>query len=228
MGFLKVITSIAIAVLLLIFLNNLMAMIFPVSRSTSYYGNDEAYKKCESLQPNFLGDTNSDTNYYDSPEYKAAQDAYTKCTDDASRQANDKAAIQTQYVWLRAIVALLILIGISVFLFKKFPFYGGALIAGGLLFTVTYPIFAQTGFSLDFLYGGGDLSASVRTQTEIIKLITSLLGVSGLTLADVLFFEKHHEGNSLPTSNNFPQSQNMSNPNTPVNEIYPTPEDTKK
>lgn len=234
MGFLKVVTSIAIAVFLLIFLNNFMAMIFPTDSGTSsYYGgsSDESYKQCESLQPNY--NQNVD---YDSDEIKTAQDAYSKCMEEKTREANDKKALAGQYVWLRAIIALLILVGISIALFKKFPFYGGALIGGGLLFAVTYPIFAQTGFSFDFMFGSNDVSASVKAQTQLIKMITSLLGLTGLTAADLFFFEKHHDNKAPLTSNNFTNNQDTQNnmmqnpvyPNPVINETDRRPEDTKK
>ena len=213
MGFLKVVTSIALAIFFLIFLNNFMAIAFPSDSNTSFYSGDESYKKCESLQPNY--DTNMD---YDSAENKAAQDAYSKCIEEKSREVNDKAAIAAQYVWLRAIIMLLVLVGVSIFLFKKYPFYGGALIAGGLLFALSYPIFVRTGFSFDFMYGSGDVSASVKSQTQLIKMITSLLGVVGLTVADLFFFEKHHDNNATPLSNNFTQNQS-----TKQDSVYPNP-----
>lgn len=220
MGFLKVITSIAIAILFLIFLNNLMAMIFPVSNSLNGYygGSSEAYKKCESLQPDYSNNTDSN-----SPEIKTAQDAYLKCTDDAQREVNDEAAIQSQYIWLRAIIVLLLLVGVSIFMFKKFPFYGSSLIGAGLLFVLTYPIFARTGFSFDMFSGGGDLSASVKTQTQMMKLIISFIGAAGLSLADVLFFERHKELGALPQNNMVPPEPQTVQPTAPQAPIAEDP-----
>lgn len=186
MGFLKVITSIAIAVFLLIFLNNLMAMVFPSSNNVFQYNNgDDAYNKCSSLLP--MSTTQID---YNSDAYQTAQDAYNKCMNEKNREVNDKRAIEAQYIWIRAIIVLLAMVAIAIVLFKKFPFFGGALIGGGLLFAITYPIFARTGFSFDFMYGSSDISDGVRKTTQMIKMFTSLAGVVGLTAADVFFFEK--------------------------------------
>lgn len=224
MGFLKVITSIAIAILFLIFLNNLMAMIFPVSNGgSSYYsGSSDAYKKCESLQPDYS--KNIDSN---SPEIKTAQGEYQACTDKAQRELNDKTAIESQYIWLRAIIVLLILVGVSIFMFKKFPFYGGSLIGAGLLFVITYPIFAKTGFSFDMFSGGGDISASVKTQTQLMKMLISFVGATGLSVADVMFFEKHKENNVLTQNNNLPPEPQIVQQNTPIPPVYPNPTTTQ-
>jgi len=163
-----------------------MAMLFPININEANRYNDSDYKTCQSLQPNYSQNTE-----YDASKYEADQSAYQKCIDEKTREENDKVAMQTQYTWLRAVIVLLMLIGAAIFLFKKFPFYGGALIAGGLLFAITHPMFSRTGF--DFLMGSGDISENIKTQTQIMKMITSFLGVAGLTVADVLFFEKHHD-----------------------------------
>lgn len=221
MGFLKVITSIALAVFFLIFLNNLMAMVFPANNgSYAYYGGDDAYSKCSSLQPVMNGEAD-----YNSTLYKTGQEAYQKCVDEKTREVNDKAAVQSQYVWLRAIIILLMMVAISIVLFKRFPFYGGALIAGGLLFAITYPIFARTGFSFDSLTGsGGDVSEGVRRTTQMIKMFSSLVGVAGLTVADLLFFEKHHS-DALPAQNVI---KSPVTPASAASKIYPLPKDERK
>ena len=117
MGFLKVIMGIAVSILLLIFLNNLMAMIFPVQGSM-YNDSDSAYNKCSSLRVDYVSDANGQQNAAN----KVAYDKYNKCIEDGQRTESDKAAIQSQYIWMRAIVVLLIFVGIAILLFKKFPF----------------------------------------------------------------------------------------------------------
>jgi hypothetical protein len=121
-------------------------------------------------------------------------------------------------------------------MFKKFPFYGSSLIGAGLLFVLTYPIFARTGFSFDMFSGGGDISASVKTQTQMMKIIISFVGAAGLSLADIFFFEKHKELGVLPQNNMAPPEPQVFQPTMPqaptaegpavTHQIPPVPEST--
>ncbi len=203
MRFLKVLMGIGVAIFFVIFLNNLMGILFHGNQTEGMYSRStsDAYQQCESTRPHY----NSNMNY-DSAEYKTAQDAYDKCTKDKAREINDKKALSNQYIWLRAIIVLLAMVGVAIALFKKFPFYGGALIGGGLLFALTYPLFARTGFSFDMFSGSDNISENIRTQTQMIKMFSSLLGLIGLTVADIFFFEKHHDVAPVSPDTTIPKS----------------------
>lgn len=210
MAFLKVITSLAIATFCIIFLNNLMAIVFPPADPYTSQYDTEAYKKCELLEPDSEPTFDDSATPADpnspalgtSQEMKddtAAREAYDKCTTAASQEFNDKQAIEGQYQWLRSIVVLLLLVGLAIYLFKKFPFFSGALIGTGLLFAISYPLLTQSGgfFGSD----STDLSSSIRLQIQLVKMAISLLGLAGLAVADILFFEKDSSLNETKGQN---------------------------
>ena len=183
MVFLKIIVSIAIAAVLLVFLNNLFARFSPVSTDYS-----DGYSKCQHLSPYKDIQVSTSENIID----RTMQDQYDKCIREKQQESNDQYALQNLYAWIKGIVVLLVLVSVAVLLFKKYPFFSSALIGCGLLFLLSYPTFSRYG-GLDFLYGsGGDLSASVRNQVAIFKLLASLIGFLALSVADVFFFERHH------------------------------------
>lgn len=180
MTFLKVVVSIAAAALLIIFLNNLMGQVFPQKVTDSFY-NSDAYKSCQDV----IKDSDGTATFSDSNR------EYNDCMTKGQREYNDKAALANQMVWLRAVIILLVLVTISIFLFKRYPFFSSSLIGGGLIFALTYPLF--TGSMGGFGYGSSDLSQSVKNQVMLMKLAVSLLGFAGLSIADILFFEKKHK-----------------------------------
>ncbi len=184
MTFLKIIVSIAIAVVLLVFLNNFFAKVFPQSQFDSYYMTNDPYKKCEDLSP-----------YLSGQEFKvdqAQQDKYDKCIKTAQQESNDKIAMESLCAWSKGVIVLIVLVVVAILLFKRFPFYSSALIGCGLLFLLTYPTIFRYG-GVDFLYvGTGDLSESIKNQVAFFKLLISLVGFVALSAADLFFFEKHH------------------------------------
>ncbi|PIS07801.1 hypothetical protein COT78_01725 [Candidatus Berkelbacteria bacterium CG10_big_fil_rev_8_21_14_0_10_43_13] len=178
MTFLKVVVSIACMVFLVIFLNNLMARIFPQkARSADYVSS---YDTCNKQYPDHYTTT--------SPNYKSDQTGYDKCYKSENQKTADNEAVASMNAWIRAIVVMVILIVIAIFLFKKFPFFSSSLIAGGLFFALSYSIYGMIGN-----YTSGDLSSSVKQMTENFKLFTSLIAFIALTCADILFFEKDHK-----------------------------------
>jgi hypothetical protein len=185
MTFLKVIVSFALAVLLLVFLNNLMAQIFPPAQDAyNYEATNSPYKKCESLSPYAKG-----TNYQEVRSEERA--AYDKCIKEEGQRQSDKQAMDNLYNWTKSIVVLSILVVIAIFLFKKYPFYSSALIVAGVLFAISYPLFTRYGGV--GLFGGAseNLSESVRNKVALFKVFISAAGFAFLSLADLLFFEKH-------------------------------------
>jgi hypothetical protein len=201
MTFLKVVVSIAAAALLIIFLNNLMGQVFPQKVTDSFY-NSDSYKSCQDV----IKDT------YGTATFNDSNREYKDCMTEGQREYNDKAAIASQMVWLRAVIILLILVTISIFLFKRYPFFSSSLIGGGLIFALTYPLF--TGSIIFFGYAPLDLSQLVKNQAILMKLAVSLLGFAGLSIADILFFEKKHKDENpvtapeKPVASNIPKNSN--------------------
>jgi len=187
MKFLQRITSFCISILLLIFLNNMMAFIFPQSTLE----NTNAYSKCSDK-----------ANYYDdgatmptvgSVLNQEKKDAYDKCIKDNTLKTNDERAIRFQSALLKAVVVLVLIVAIAIAIFKKYPYFATALIAGGLMFALYYPSMAQLGLGLGEFAVSGSLSESVQAQLRTTKFVLDLLGLVALSLADILFFEKHKE-----------------------------------
>jgi len=178
MTFLKVIASIAAAVLLVIFLNNLMAKVFPV-KSFSY---SSYYDKCSALQRTSSPETAQSVNI--------PYNQYDKCINNERQKENDEKALLSQYLWMRSIIVLILLVVVSILIFKKFPFFSSAIIGGGLAFAISYPLLGLYGGDFG---GGEDLSANIKNQVSLMKTLISFIGFAGLTLADILFFEKEHK-----------------------------------
>lgn len=167
-----------------------MGRIFPQKTRDTVYIN--SYDTCEKRYPNHYKT--------DSASYQTDKDGYDKCYKSENQKTADEAAVANMNAWIRAIVVMVILVIIAIFLFKKFPFYSSALIAGGLFFALSYSIYGMIGN-----YTSGDMSDSVRQMTENFKLFTSLIAFIALTCADILFFEKDHKNqvqqNPVPHNN---------------------------
>ncbi|MEK7061934.1 MAG: hypothetical protein AAB942_00115 [Patescibacteria group bacterium] len=189
MKFLQRITSFCIAILLLIFLNNMMAFIFPqnAASSSNIKSTMSPYTICQDKGGYYNGTAIDQTK----------KDAYNKCIIENTQTTNDEKALRFQSALLKAVVVLILIVGIAILMFKKFPYFATSLIAGGLLFALYYPSMAQFG-SLGEFVSSGSLSEGVQTQLRTTKFVLDLLGLVALSLADILFFEKHKEAVHQP------------------------------
>lgn len=183
MNFLKRITSLAIAVLMVIFLNNVMATVFKDGGSNLRY--DSAYEQCREFQPEYGTPTSNDT---PAPVVKGDQTKYDECYKEKTESYQDKQAIAYQQGLIRAFVVMLIAVAAAAVLFRRYPYLSGGLIGGGILFLIIYPLMQMAGF-FGFGYDGG-VSSAVQQQLQTTKLIMATIGFFGLVAADLFFFEK--------------------------------------
>ncbi len=182
MNFLKRIISVAIAVLMVIFLNNIMAAVFP--KDANAYGYNDVYEKCRELQPEYSNPSEGGT----PTVVKGDTKAYDNCYKTESKTAEDQRAIAYQTGLIRAFVVMLLAVGAAAWLFRRYPYLSGGLIGGGILFLIIYPLM-QMGDFLGFGYGSG-VSSNVAQQLKTTKLIMASIGFIGLLAADIFFFEK--------------------------------------
>lgn len=183
MNFLKRIISLAIAVLMVIFLNNLMAFVFPKSDKLVTY--DTAYQKCREFQPEYGTPVNSSV---PAPIIKGDQTKYDECYREETKKVQDQEAISYQQGLVRAFVVMVLAVGIAAWQFRRYPYLSGGLIGGGVLFLIIYPLMNMSGF-LGFGYSQSTSSA-VLEQLRLTKLIMASIGFVGLVVADLFFFEK--------------------------------------
>jgi len=182
MNFLKRIIALAIAVLMVIFLNNVMGMIFKEKGSSLIY--PDAYEDCRALQPEYSNPTDGSVPVIVKGDSKKYDDCYREKT----KSAEDERAVAYQQGLIRAFVVMLIAVGVAAWLFRRYPYLSGGLIGGGILFLIIYPLFQMSGF-FGWGYGGG-VSSDIQQQLQVTKLIMATIGFVGLVVADLFFFEK--------------------------------------
>jgi hypothetical protein len=183
MNFLKKVAAAAIAVLMVIFLNNLMAQIFPFDSDRPSY--EKAYEACKQYQPEYGTPTKEGES---APIIKGSTDGYDKCYKEETKAVEDQQAINYQQGLIRAFIVMLLAVGAAAFLFRRYPYLSGGLIAGGILFLVIYPLMSMSGFG-----GWGyatTTSSAVQQQLQMTKLIMATIGFIGLVVVDIFFFEK--------------------------------------
>lgn len=183
MNFLKRIIAVAIAVLMVIFLNNIMATVFK-EKGTNLKYND-VYETCKELQPTYGAPMESGET---APVVKGDTAKYDECYKAQSKTVEDNRAIAYQQGLIRAFVVMLLAVGAATWLFRRYPYLSGGLIGGGILFLIIYPLM-QMGDFMGFGYGYG-VSSDVAMQLQTTKLIMASIGFAGLLAADILFFEK--------------------------------------
>lgn len=183
MNFLKKVTAAAIAVLMVIFLNNVMATVFD-DRVTDY-GYNSAYEECRDLMPVY-GETPADGTA--AKVNSGDQKKYDECYKEKSAVVEDKQAVAYQQGLIRAFVVMLLAVAGAAMIFRRYPYLSGGLIAGGILFLVIYPLMNMTGFG-GWGYSTGTTSA-IQQQLQTTKLILATIGFIGLVAADLFFFEK--------------------------------------
>ncbi len=182
MNFLKRITALAIAVLMVIFLNNVMAQAFPSDSSQATY--EKVYEECRQFQPEYGNPAEGQS----APIVKGDQDKYDECYKEKSKTVQDQQAIRYQQGLIRAFVVMLLAVGAAAWLFRRYPYLSGGLIGGGILFLIIYPLMQMSGFG-GWGYDAGTSSA-VQQQLQLTKLIMATIGFVGLVAADIFFFEK--------------------------------------
>jgi hypothetical protein len=183
MGFLKKVTAAAIAVLMVIFLNNLMAKVFPHAADEPSY--EKAYEACRQYQVEYGTPVKEGEA---APIIKGNTEQYDTCYKEHTESIQDRQAINYQQGLIRAFIVMLLAVGVAAFLFRRYPYLSGGLIAGGVLFLIIYPLMNMSGFG-----GWGfstDASSAVQQQLQLTKLIMAAVGFFGLVAADLFFFEK--------------------------------------
>lgn len=181
MNFLRRITALAIAVVMVIFLNNVMAMAFKEDKAKLNYS--DAYERCRSLQPEYSNPTDGSAPV----PVKGDTKIYDDCYKAETATLEDNRAIAYQQGLIRAFVVMLIAVGVAAWLFRRYPYLSSGLIGGGILFLIIYPLL-QMGDFMGFY--GRDISSTVQQQLQMTKLIMATIGFAGLVLADLFFFEK--------------------------------------
>lgn len=184
MNFLKRIIALAIAVLMVIFLNNVMATVFKEKGTRASLLYNDAYEACKEFQVEYGSPTAVGTT---PPIVRGDQAKYDECYKRESRSSEDKRAIAYQQGLIRAFVVMLIAVGLAAWLFRRYPYLSGGLIGGAILFLIIYPLM-QMGDFIGFF--GTEVSSAIQQQLQMTKLIMASIGFIGLVVADIFFFEK--------------------------------------
>ena len=174
MKFLKIIAAVALTSLIVIMVNNLFGLIFPAAEQSETEWNKQE-QTCGNLRPT------------DSNAQPTAYKAYDACAAKITKEFNDQRALQKQWALLRAVAALAILVAIAAMVSRKYPFLAGGLIMSGVVVVMIYPYLVSNSI---FGYME-ELSEGIRQQVQLVKFITSLLGVAILSIGDLFFFEKN-------------------------------------
>jgi len=194
MNLLKYVSTFAIMVFLVIFFNNGMAYVFKNASATS------ATDQCQDKMPSSssspantydFSDESSINDYY--TQSQTSYDDYSKCISDYQKSQNDKMATAEKTGVIRAISVFILLVIISVALFKRYPYYSAALIGGGLIFSLIYPNIVRYGAIINTYT---QVNADLASQLNMLKAILSLVAIIVITVADMLFFERHINENS--------------------------------
>ena len=222
MIFFKVISALAVALFLLVLLNNFTDYFFPNRAARTAFNDFSAH--CYEKYPNpdvpIRLDTQSPSASSESSAPRVADitpdDANMKvreeCISQALASVEDQALVAQQNALIRASVVFALLLVASVLLFKTTPFLAGGLLLGGIAYTICQ-YFSGSMFPFGMMgmggYGGTGPSPDVLARAELVKGGLSSAAFALLVLGHLFFFERALNLKTLsfnPSAKNPPSS----------------------
>lgn len=213
MTFLKVISALAVALFLLVLLNNFTDYFFGnrSDRASIYEDPSKGcYDKYPYPEPVPLDINGQPTSVDSSSAGSSAQavafstpdDAQIKdrekCIEEALATFADQAVIAQQNALIRGSIVFALLLVVSVILFKIAPFLAGGLLLGGVLYMM-FQYFSLSMFPFGIMgwggYGGNAPSADILARSQLVKGGLSGAALILLVLGHLFFFEKNSKKN---------------------------------
>ncbi len=213
MTFLKVISALAVALFLLVLLNNFTDYFFGnrSDRASIYEDPSKGcYDKYPYPAPIPLDINGQPTNVDSSSAGSSAQavafstpddanmKAREKCSQEALASVADQAVIAQQNALIRGSVVFVLLLIASILLFKTAPFLAGGLLLGGVSYMM-FQYFSLSMYPFGMMgwggYGGNGPSADILARSQLVKGGLSGVALILLVLGHLFFFEKNSKKN---------------------------------
>ena len=209
MNFLKVISALTVALFLLVFLNNFTDYFFQNNSALSSIYEDpskgcyDKYPYPEPIGLDIKGQPLSSTESAQAVTFATPDDpslkAREKCAQEALANLADQGIVAQQNALIRSSVVFMLLLVVSVILFKTAPFLAGGLLLGGTAYMM-YQYMSGSMFPFGMMgwggYGGsGPPSADVLARSQLVKGGLSGTALILLVLGHLFFFEKNSKKN---------------------------------
>ncbi|GEM_PF-2679346 len=208
MTFLKVISALAVALFLLVLLNNFTDYFFG-NRSDRASIYEDPSKGCYDKYPypepvgiDINGQPVSVESAAQAVTYSTPEDANLKvreeCAQEALANLADRGIVAQQNALIRGSIVFALLLVVSVMLFKIAPFLAGGLLLGGVSYMM-FQYFSLSMFPFGIMgwggYGGNAPSADILARSQLVKGGLSGAALILLVLGHLFFFEKNSKKN---------------------------------